>query len=107
MSYCGAHRITEQRDTLGRSTGYVYAKNGIPQQQTTIGYGAYGRIASAGFTHQGEHKDFIYSYLPGTHLLHTLTHPNGLTLTQSYEPQRDLPTQMDYTRADALIVRRD
>lgn len=29
MSYCGAHRITEQRDTLGRSTGCVYAKNDI------------------------------------------------------------------------------
>ena len=100
------HTITEQRDTLGRSTGYIYAKNDILQQQTTIGYGADGRIATAGFTHQGEHKEFTYTYLPGTHLLHTLAHPNGLTLTQSYDATRDLPTDMSYSRADALVVQR-
>ncbi|MCQ2364485.1 MAG: hypothetical protein MJ051_02885 [Akkermansia sp.] len=102
------HTITEQRDALGRSAGYIYAKNGIPQQQTTVGYGADGRVASAGFMHGGVMHHFGYSYVPGTHLLYSLTHPNGLTLTQSYDTARDLPAQMDYTRGaeQALIVRR-
>lgn len=39
-------------------------------------------------------KPFTYAYLPGTHLLQTLTKPNNMTLTQSYEPQRDLLTGM-------------
>ena len=32
-----------------------------------------------------DNRQFSYGYLSGSNLLHTLTHPNGLTLTQSYE----------------------
>jgi hypothetical protein len=67
------HLITEARDAQGRSTGYVYSKNGTTQQTVTTGYGEDGRISSAGFLHGGAEKQFSYEYLPGTHLLQRLT----------------------------------
>ena len=100
------HLITETRDTLGRSTGYTYAKNGSVQQTVTTGYGSDGRIVSAGFLHGGEAKQFSYEYLSGTHLLEKLTMPNNMTLTQSYEIQRDLLTGMAYHRSTTLVANR-
>ena len=44
--------------------------------------------------------------LPGTHLLQTLTKPNNMTLTQSYEPQRDLLTGMLYKRGNTAVAQR-
>ncbi len=100
------HLITETRDDKGRSTGYTYAKNGSVQQTVTTGYGSDGRIASAGFLHGGAAKQFSYEYLAGTHLLEKLTKPNGMTLTQSYEIQRDLLTGMAYHRGTTLVANR-
>ena len=100
------HLITETRDALGRSTGYVYSKNGATQQTVSTGYGDDGRIASAGFLHGGEAKNFGYTYLAGTNLLQVLTKPNGMSLTQSYEPQRDLLTGMSYHRGSTLVAQR-
>ena len=100
------HLITETRDALGRSTGYVYSKNGAAQQTVTTGYGTDGRIASAGFLHGGSEKLFSYEYLPGTHLLQKLTLPSNMTLTQSYEPQRDLLTGMCYKRSNTTVAER-
>ena len=71
------HLITEQRDSFGRSTGYIYSKNGTAQQTVTTGYGTDGRINSAGFLHGSEAKNFGYTYLAGTTLLQVLTKPNG------------------------------
>ena len=100
------HLITETRDAQGRSTGYVYSKNGTTQQTVSTGYGEDGRIATAGFLHGGAEKQFCYEYLPGTHLLQKLTKPNGMSLTQSYEPQRDLLTGMAYHRGSTLVAQR-
>ena len=100
------HLITETRDAQGRSTGYVYSKNGASQQTVSTGYGTDGRIATAGFVHGGSEKQFSYEYLPGTHLLQKLTKPNGMSLTQSYEPQRDLLTGMAYHRGSTLVAQR-
>ena len=72
----------------------------------TTGYGTDGRISSAGFLHGGEEKQLTYAYLPGTHLLQTLTKPNNMTLTQSYEPQRDLLTGMLYKRGNTAVAQR-
>ena len=72
----------------------------------TTGYGTDGRISSAGFLHGGEEKQLTYAYLPGTNLLQTLTKPNGMTLTQSYEPQRDLLTGMLYKRGNTAVAQR-
>lgn len=100
------HLITEQRDGFGRSTGYTYAKNGAVQQTVTTGYGDDGRIASAGFLHGGEARNFGYTYLAGTNLLQVLTKPNGMTLTQTYETTRDLLTGMAYHRGSTLVAQR-
>ncbi len=101
------HLITETRDTLGRSTGYTYAKNGTVQQTVITGYGTDGRINSAGFIHGGSEKLFSYEYLSGSHLLEKLTKPNDMTLTQSYEIQRDLLTGMAYHRGTTLVAQRE
>ena len=98
--------ITEKRNALGRSTGYTYAKNGTVQQAVTTGYGSDGRIASAGFLHGGAAKQFSYEYQAGTHLLEKLAMPNNMTLTQSYEIQRDLLTGMAYHRGTTLVANR-
>ena len=100
------HLITETRDDKGRSTGYTYAKNGTVQQTVTTGYGSDGRIASAGFLHGGTAKQFSYQYLSGTHLLEKLTMPNNMSLTQSYEIQRDLLIGMAYHRGTTLVANR-
>ena len=100
------HIITETHDALGRTTGYVYSKNGDTQQTVTTSYGADGRISSAGFLHGGTEKQFSYEYLPGTHLLQKLTLPSNMTLTQSYEPQRNLLTGMCYKRSNTTVAER-
>ena len=82
------HLITETRDTMGRSIGYTYAKDGSPQQTVTTGYGTDGRITTAGFLHGGVERQFNYEYLPGSNLLQKLTLPSNMTLTQEYEPQQ-------------------
>ena len=100
------HLVTELRDSYGRSTGFTYARSGATQFTTSVGYATDGRIATAGFMHGGVNRQFSYSYLSGSNLLHTLTQPNGLTLTQSYEEHRDLLTGMQYHRGSTLVVER-
>ena len=101
------HLITELRDAFGRSTGYTYAKNGTVQQTVSTAYGTDGRIASAGFLHGGEMKLFGYEYLQSSNLLHKLTKPNGMTLTQSYETTRNLLISMAYHRGNTLVTQRE
>ena len=100
------HLITEMRDVMGRSTGFTYAKNGTVQHTVTTGYGSDGRIATASFLHSGVEKQFSYGYLPGINLLQTLTMPCNMTLTQSYESQRDLLIGMAYHRGSTLVTQR-
>ena len=100
------HLITETRDVMGRSTGFTYTKNGAVQHTVTTGYGSDGRIASAGFLYGGTEKQFSYGYLPGSNLLQTLTMPCNMTLTQSYETQRDLLIGMAYHRSTTLVTQR-
>ena len=100
------HLITETRDAMGRSTGYVYSKDGSTQQTVTTGYGSDGRINSAGFLHGGVERQFSYEYLSGTNLLQKLTSPSNMTLTQEYEPKRDLLTSMLYRRGSTGIAHR-
>ena len=100
------HLVTELRDDYGRSSGYTYALNGSVQQTVSTGYGTDGRITTAGFIHGGAEKQFSYEYLPGTNLLEKLTLPSNMTLTQEYEPQRDLLTGMHYKRSSTSLVQR-
>lgn len=98
--------VVENRDALGRSTGYSLKRNAADMQVVSYGYGADGRINTASFLHGGQQKQFGYTYLPGTNLQQTLTLPNNMTLTQSYEPQRDLLIGMDYRRSNTLVAQR-
>ncbi|MEE1288168.1 MAG: RHS repeat-associated core domain-containing protein [Bacteroidaceae bacterium] len=100
------HLITEQRDSFGRSVGYIYSKNGSAQQTVSTGYGDDGRIDSAGFLHGGEARNFGYTYLAGTNMLQVLTKPNGMTLTQTYDATRNLLTGMAYHRGSTLVAQR-
>ncbi|MHA3690183.1 RHS repeat domain-containing protein [Akkermansia sp. AKK6] len=101
------HLITETRDQLGRSTGYTYAKDGVVEQNIFTDYGKDGRISTAGFLHGGEEKQFGFSYLEGTNLLHLFTKPNGITFTQTYEEKRDLVAGMYYKKASMAIAGRE
>ena len=100
------HLITETRDAIGRSTGFIYSKNGAVQHTVTTGYGADGRIATAGFMHGGVEKQFVYGYLDNSNLLQTVTMPCNMTLTHSYETQRDLLICMAYHRGSTLVTQR-
>ncbi len=100
------HLVTELRNNYGRFVGYTYAKNGSVQQLVSTEYDSDGRIAMAGFVHGGATKQFNYTYLNGTNLLQTLTIPNNMSLTQSFEEKLDLLTQMDYKRGNTLVSRR-
>ncbi len=98
--------ITSHRNAQRYSMGYTYAKNGTVQQTVITGYGSDGRISSAGFVHGGAQKMFGYTYLPGTHLLQSLTKPNNMSLTLSYEDKRDLLTGMSYKRGNTGVASR-
>ena len=100
------HLITETRDAMGRSTGFTYAKNCTVQHTVTTGYGEDGRVSTASFMHGGSEKQFGYSYLPGSNQLQTLTMPCNMTLTQSYETQRNLLIGMAYRRSNTLVTQR-
>ncbi len=63
-------------------------------------------IKHAGFFHSSEEKQFSYEYLSGTHLLQTLTKPNNMSLTLSFETQRDLLTGMAYKRGSTGVASR-
>ncbi|MBR4311645.1 MAG: hypothetical protein IKT79_11500 [Akkermansia sp.] len=45
--------------------------------------------------------------MPGTNLLQTLSKPNGMMLTQTYEAQRDLLIGMACRRGSSLVGQRE
>lgn len=98
--------ITEAYDALGRSSGYTLKKGGAIIHRATQGYSADGRLASAGFIHDGEEQSFGYGYLENSHLLLSLTMPNGITLTKEYEEHRDLTTAMNYRLGETSVAQR-
>ncbi|MBT9450126.1 DUF4329 domain-containing protein [Akkermansia glycaniphila] len=100
------HTVTETYDAYGRPAGYTLTKPGSALDTVAWRYGTDGRLNQASFLQGTEEKTFAYAYLPGSHLLHTLAHPNGLLTTRSYEPQRDLPTAIDTTRGATGVVLR-
>ncbi len=102
-----AHAVTELRDAFGRGTGYAYAKAGTLQQTTGVSYAeTTGRIATASFVHGGAQKTFSYAYLAGTSLVQTLTCPNNMTETRSYEAARNLLSGIAYKRGTTLVSQR-
>ena len=104
--------LTRYYDTLGRSTGY--AING--ERQTVLRYdAATGRLITmqtrqgrSGLPTASNGGEFTWTYLPGSDLKSSLSYPNGLTASWSYDANNQLlqvrnatPTnvisQFDYT----------
>ena len=79
-----AGRAIEQTDAANNSSTITYCTCCDPK----------GRIANAGFHHADGWKDFSYSYLNGTSILTSLTHPSGIVSTRAYEAQRNLITSI-------------
>ena len=78
--------LTRHWDTYGRNVGY--SVDGERKQSITYD-SATGRIA--------ESDGFAWDYLPGSNLKSKLTYPNGATAEWTYEPHRDLLTQVKNT----------
>ena len=82
--------VNEEWDSYGRSIGYQSRKSGSTITEVNIGYAEDGRIESASFRHGGAERKFTYGYLAGSNLLQSLAMPNKVTLTQTWEEERDL-----------------
>ena len=91
--------LTRYYDALGRSTGY--AING--ERQTTIAYDSYGRVATMSVPATAPEEDeqhhcppppllstFSWTYLQGSDLKQSLTYPNGLTASWTYDANNQL-----------------
>ncbi len=103
----GTKRKTYNALPTSDITAEAVSVDGFTLSQTvTTAYGSDGRVATAGFLHGGSEKQFSYEYMAGTHLLEKLTMPNNMSLTQSYEIQRDLLTGMAYHRGTTLVANR-
>lgn len=100
------HTITQAFDTFGRSTGYRLSKGSNALDTVAYAYGSEGRLATASFVHGGAARAFTYSWLPETGLLHSIAHPNGITINRSYEEHRNLITSMNAKRNTTDVVLR-
>jgi len=88
--------LTYHYDNYGRDVGYSIGN----ERQATITYNAAtGRIAGM--------DGFVWEYLSGSHIKSKLTYPNGATAEWTYEPNRDLLTQVKNTFNGAIISQYD
>ncbi len=110
IGVAGTNIIIRHWDNFGRDAGY--ALNGV--RQTTLAYDpATARLSTmrtgrTGVSPVPNEESFSWSYLPGSDLKSSLTYPNGLTASWSYDANNQLlqvcnatPTNMisqyDYT----------
>lgn len=101
------YSLKENYDDYGRTSGYELTRGGVASLLHVLqGYGADGRLASAGIQTEAGLKNFGYSYVSGTHLPGTLTMPGGIFRDLSYEEHRDLPTQTLYRRDGVALTAR-
>jgi RHS repeat-associated protein len=110
VGVAGTNSIDRFYDNFGRDTGY--ALNGV--RQSTLGYdSATARLLSMQISRTGgspvqDEATFSWSYLPGSDLKSSLSYPNGLAASWTYDANNQLlqvcnatPTnvisQYDYT----------
>ena len=85
IGVAGTNTIERFYDNFGRNAGY--ALNGI--RQSTLAYDpATGRLAT--MLADGSDTPFTWNYLPGSDLKSSLTYPNGLTASWTYDPNNQL-----------------
>ena len=119
IGVAGTNTIIRHWDNFGRSLGYSLVGRVVPNEphrQTTLAYDpATGRLASMQIpSEQSNNPDnqtitqFTWSYLPGSDLKSSLSYPNGLSASWTYDANGQLlqvcnafPTnvisQYDYT----------
>ncbi|MGA1824389.1 MAG: RHS repeat domain-containing protein, partial [bacterium] len=98
-------RIYETEGVIGRASGFRM------DNKYTVTYGyetATGRFSSVGWDASGDTGIVGYSYLPDSDLLSQVaigneTEPPNLVTTYSYEPMRDLKTQVKNEYSSNLI----
>jgi len=95
--------ITRSYDGLGRGAGFsLGAGYGV-----TYGYDNTGRFNTVGWTAEGLSGNAAYAYLPNSNLLQGITTDSGLVTTYSYEPYRNLRTQIKNEYDTSVISQYD
>jgi len=95
--------ITRNYDGLGRSAGFSLNND----YTVTYGYDATGRFINVGWTADRLSGNIEYTYLPNSHLLQSVTNDSGLVMTYTYEPHRNLRTQIRNQHDTSIISQYD
>ncbi len=104
----GGVTLTRTYDAKGRSAGFFLGAEANPDYEVAYGYDAgNGRFASVTNGRGANAKVFQYGYLPGSDLIETVTHPNGVVATKAYETQRDLVDYVENKHGETVISKYD
>jgi RHS repeat-associated protein len=102
MSGLVSRTVTRTYDTggvIGRNTG-VTTDSGYA---VTYGHGTTGRFSTVSWN-IGTHTDSVqYGYLPNSHLLQSATFASGASAAYTFEPNRDLKTEVKNEYSSAPI----
>ena len=88
-------------DSKGRTTGYSTTSG----QTVIYGYHGDGRFGSVKSIIDAQTNLVTYGYLPGSDLVHTKTHDNGLVSRTSYEPRRNLITEVAHSHNNTNLLK--
>jgi RHS repeat-associated protein len=83
----------------GRPTGFTLGAD----YEVQYGYDNTGRLNAVGWNVNGVEDTAAYSYLPGSDLIASLSTGNGQNTTYTYEPNRNLKTQVSNGWNGSLI----
>lgn len=88
-------RDYEVTGMVGRSTGFHIGT----EYDVDYGYDDYGRVNSV----SAGSDVFTYGYLANSNLIESLSMPNNINITNSFEPQRNLATSVANKYGDAIV----
>jgi len=100
-------RTYETNAMPGRNSGFTLGLDGSTDYRVTYGYDDVGHHSQVGWDVGDNSGASTYSYLPGSDLIHQLTTGSGQKTTYSYEPHRDLRTQVKNEFNNQLISQYD
>lgn len=97
-------RTYETSGVVGRSTGF----NLGPKYNVSYGYEPdTGRFNTVGWTVDGQTDTAAYSYVTGSDLIEQVAFGNGISLIYTYEPLRDLKSQVRNEYSGTIISQYD
>ncbi len=104
----GGVTLTRTYDAKGRSAGFFLGPEANPDYEVAYGYDTgNGRFASVTNGRGANAKVFQYDYMPGSDLIKTVTHPNGVIAAKVYETQRDLVDYVENKHGETVISKYD